>query len=192
MGTTMTLDMNYESLKGGIATKSDVGTMIYDTPGKPYALGHIDPSTGLTPGSEQSFSYTSFESVSTITENGYAAALTQSNTTTYYNLLRDYLGNITHVLDATNNSVIEEYSFDAWGRMRNPATWENYALGSEPVLFIAGRGFTGHEHLPWFNLINMNGRVYDPLLGMFLSPDNYVQNPGLTQNFNRYGLSLIH
>ena len=32
----------------------------------------------------------------------------------------------------------------------------------------------------------MNGRVYDPMLGMFLSPDNYVQMPDFTQNFNRY------
>ncbi|GAB6013453.1 RHS repeat-associated core domain-containing protein [Viscerimonas tarda] len=33
------------------------------------------------------------------------------------------------------------------------------------------RGYTGHEHLPEFSLINMNGRVYDPVLGRFLSPD---------------------
>ena len=33
----------------------------------------------------------------------------------------------------------------------------------------------------------MNGRVYDPLLGMFLSPDPYVQAPGNWLNYNRYG-----
>jgi len=33
----------------------------------------------------------------------------------------------------------------------------------------------------------MNGRLYDPLVGRFLSPDNYVQDPSFTQNFNRYG-----
>ena len=37
---------------------------------------------------------------------------------------------------------------------------------------FAGRGFTSHEHLPEFGLINMNGRMYDPVLGRFLSPDN--------------------
>ena len=30
------------------------------------------------------------------------------------------------------------------------------------------RGFTGHEHLPQFELINMNGRVYDQFLARFL------------------------
>lgn len=36
----------------------------------------------------------------------------------------------------------------------------------------------------------MNGRVYDPLLGMFLSPDPYVQAPGNWLNYNRYGYCL--
>ena len=47
-------------------------------------------------------------------------------------------------------------------------------------------GYTGHEHLPHFALINMNGRMYDPVLGRMLSPDNYVQNPNNAQNYNRY------
>jgi hypothetical protein len=32
----------------------------------------------------------------------------------------------------------------------------------------------------------MNGRLYDPVVGRFLSPDNYVQAPDFTQSFNRY------
>ncbi len=48
------------------------------------------------------------------------------------------------------------------------------------------RGFTGHEHLYAFNLINMNGRMYDPITGRMLSPDNYIQAPDLSQSFNRY------
>jgi len=123
-------------------------------------------------------------------------AITQSGMTTYYNLLRDHLGSITHVVNASNNTLLYENSYDPWGRMRNITTWANYAPGSEPSLFVAGRGFTGHacppkhqrrrEHLPWFNLINMNGRVYDPLVGQFLSPDNHVQAPYFTQGLNRY------
>ena len=55
---------------------------------------------------------------------------------------------------------------------------------------LLGRGFTGHEHLPLFGLINMNARLYDPALGRFLSPDPYVQMPDFTQNFNRYSYAL--
>ncbi|MFV0267430.1 MAG: RHS repeat domain-containing protein [Draconibacterium sp.] len=89
----------------------------------------------------------------------------------------------------TSTTVVAEYSFDAWGRRRQAAHWDNYDLSAEPELF-AGRGFTGHEHLPWFGLINANGRLYDPAVGRFLSPDNYVQMPDFSQNFNRYSYCL--
>ena len=36
----------------------------------------------------------------------------------------------------------------------------------------------------------MNGRLYDPKLHRFLQTDNYVQDPGNTQNYNRYGYVL--
>ena len=52
------------------------------------------------------------------------------------------------------------------------------------------RGYTGHEHLLSVGLIHMNGRLYDPVLHRFLQPDNYVQDPFNTQNFNRYGYCL--
>jgi len=70
--------MAYDGTKGGITTKSDAGTLLYNTSGKPYAVSSINPTTGLTPTAAQS---------------------------------------ITYIVKST----------------------------------------TGHEHLPWFNLINMNG-----------------------------------
>jgi RHS repeat-associated protein len=79
--------------------------------------------------------------------------------------------------------------YDAWGRLRNPATQTPYTPGSEPALFL-GRGYTGHEHLPWFGLINMNARLYDPAVGRFLSPDPIVSNPYFSQDFNRYSYCL--
>ena len=48
----------------------------------------------------------------------------------------------------------------------------------------------GHEMLNEFNLINMNGRVYDPVLGRFLSPDKYVQEGDNSQNYNRFAYCL--
>ena len=105
-----------------------------------------------------------------------------------YNIGRDYLGSITHIATIDGN-LIAEYSYDPWGRLRNPETLEIYAPGTEHELFL-GRGYTGHEHLTWFGLINMNARLYDPLLGRFLSPDPYVQAPDFTQNFNRYSYAL--
>ena len=52
------------------------------------------------------------------------------------------------------------------------------------------RDCMGHEMLNEFNLINMNGRVYDPVLGRFLSPDKYVQEGDNSQNYNSYSYCL--
>jgi len=38
--------------------------------------------------------------------------------------------------------------------------------------------------------VHMNGRIYDPLLGRFLSADTVVQAPGNLQSFNRYSYVL--
>ena len=93
-----------------------------------------------------------------------------------YNIGRDYLGSITQIA-TSNGTFVAEYSYDPWGSPSNPD------------LFL-GRGFTGHEHLPWFGLINMNARLYDPLIGRFLSPDPYIQATDFIQNFNRYSYAL--
>ena len=105
-----------------------------------------------------------------------------------YYICRDHLGSITHVVNE-DGTVKQELSYDAWGRLRNPETQEAYAPGSEPILFL-GRGYTGHEYLPWFGLVNMNARLYDPVLGRFLSPDPYVQMPDDTQSYNRYSYCM--
>jgi RHS repeat-associated protein len=80
-------------------------------------------------------------------------------------------------------------SYDAWGRLRNPANQTAYVPDSEPTLFL-GRGYTGHEHLTQFGLVNMNARLYDPALGRFLSPDPFVQAPDFSQSYNRYSYVL--
>lgn len=103
---------------------------------------------------------------------------------TLYNIGRDYLGNITHIATA-DGSLIAEYSYDPWGRLRDPETLEIYSPGEEPELFL-GRGYSGHEHLTDFGLINMNARLYDPVLCRFLSPDPYIQDSESIQGFNRY------
>ena len=42
------------------------------------------------------------------------------------------------------------------------------------------------EHYPELKIINMNGRLYDPVIGRFFSPDKFVANSSFTQDFNRY------
>ena len=62
--------------------------------------------------------------------------------------------------------------------------------GSDLPEMKLDRGFTGHEHLEMFGLINMNARLYDPVLGRFLSPDPIIQVPEFTQSYNGYSYAL--
>ena len=105
-----------------------------------------------------------------------------------YQIMRDYQGSIVY-LTYNDGYLMQELEYDAWGRLRSLFNCKYYEEGKEPELLL-GRGYCGHEHLPWFGLINMNARLYDPVLGRFLSPDPYVQMPDFTQNFNRYSYCL--
>jgi len=92
-----------------------------------------------------------------------------------YYVHKDHLGNIIKLTDEVGQEIFRA-SYDAWGKQT--------ITKKAPFSFY--RGYTGHEHIPELGLINMNGRMYDPVLGRFLSPDPYVQAPDFSQNFNRY------
>ncbi len=119
--------------------------------------------------------------------NGIAAihVIEDTGDTTYFTHT-DYLGSLTSLTDA-NGTLVEKYAYGPWGIRRNPTDWE---LTDSRTSLVFDRGYTGHEHLDAFGLINMNGRVYDPLLASFLSPDPYVQTPNNWLNYNRYGYCL--
>ena len=94
----------------------------------------------------------------------------------------DHLGSLT-VLTNQAGTVIERYAYDPWGARRNPTDWTQRDLRTSWKL---NRGFTGHEHIDQFGIINMNGRVYDPLTAQFFSPDPFIQAPDNWFNYNRY------
>lgn len=104
-------------------------------------------------------------------------------------LIRDYQGSVTCIAEATHYWH-SDYSYDAWGRLRNPSTHVVYSYNQLVSNSPSLRGYCGHEHLPQFGLINMNARLYDPITSRFLSPDPYVQSPENSQNFNRYSYCL--
>ena len=111
-------------------------------------------------------------------EHGSLCVRTGSSSNTYYHICTDNLGSVTKIVNNNGTSVFEA-SYDAWGRQMVTLNTIGF-----------NRGYTGHEMMPEFGLINMNGRLYDPLIGRFLSTDNYVQEPWNSQNFNRYSYCL--
>ena len=121
---------------------------------------------------------------------GAPVVLEVTDTMSYRYVMRDHLGSITHVYTAEPiPTLLQELSYDAWGRLRNLDTHEAYASDSIPTP-ILGRGYTGHRHIAGIGLIDMNARLYDPMLGRFLSADPHIQSPDCPQNYNRYSYCL--
>jgi RHS repeat-associated protein len=84
---------------------------------------------------------------------------------------------------------VQELGYDAWGRRRDPSTWQYFAADTDAQA-VNPWGFSGHEHIDLFGMVNMDGRMYDPMTGRFLSPDPFVQAPDFTQGLNRYSYCL--
>ncbi len=120
-----------------------------------------------------------------LTESGTVSA------TKYYSF--DHIGSVTAMSDeegrvAVSGSNATALGYDAWGARRNPD--ETAAMSASFTLPIGAREFTGQEQIPDVGLVNMNGRVYDPSIGRFLSPDPNVQDASDGQSYNRYSYVL--
>ena len=110
--------------------------------------------------------------------DGNTIAIRENGTVKEYHAFTDNIGSILSYVDENGTKVFDA-SYDAWGKQT--VTLNTIGLH---------RGYTGHEMLGEFDIINMNGRLYDPVLGRFFSPDNYVQMPDNSQCFNRYSYCL--
>ena len=98
----------------------------------------------------------------------------------------DYQNSLLGVTDESGK-VLERYSYDPWGNRRNPEDWSQKDLR---YFWLLNRGYTMHEHLDEFGIINMNGRIYDPLTANFFSPDPFIQASDNWLNYNRYAYCL--
>jgi RHS repeat-associated protein len=107
-----------------------------------------------------------------------------SNSTTY--VTTDHLGSGDLILDSSANVLARE-SFTPFGARRG-SNWTGTPTSADYTTFsnTTRRGFTGHEMLDAVSLVNMNGRVYDPLIGRFLSADPIVQTINFSQALNPY------
>ena len=97
----------------------------------------------------------------------------------------DHLGSIVALTDGVGN-VVHRQAFDSWGRRRNVNDWYIDDSKVPPAQYRWLWGYTGHEMLDDFGLVNMNARLYDPKLGRMLSVDNYVSDATSALAYNRY------
>jgi RHS repeat-associated protein len=102
--------------------------------------------------------------------------------TTLRYFIADHLGSIAVITDG-GGAVLERLAYDAWGKRRNTNGTDDPAGA---ITSSTTRGFTDHEHIGAVGLVNMNGRVYDPELGRFLSADPVTESIFISQVLNRY------
>lgn len=105
---------------------------------------------------------------------------------TIYYTYKDHLGSVVALTTGSGTlaTVVLNRSYDPWGRERHATTW-NGTPAASPFQWTY-RGFTGHEHVAPFGLINMNARMYDPVVGRMLAADPIVASLFNSQSFNRY------
>ncbi|MBE7538020.1 MAG: RHS repeat-associated core domain-containing protein [Opitutaceae bacterium] len=95
----------------------------------------------------------------------------------------DGLGSIRTISDERGR-VVRQYTYDAPGQ-----TGGSHYTNPAPDVTNAApttRGFTDHEGLTDFGLVHMNGRIYDPVVGRFMTADPFVGDANDGQEYNRY------
>jgi RHS repeat-associated protein len=153
---------------------------------------HDGNSTNYAGAQEVEFSNTGALTIKTYLPHGIGveidrAASGAATATTEVNYVHhDRLGSPVAITDAAGN-VKERMAYDAWGKRR---TIDGAATPNTLDGITDNRGFTGHEMLDHLDLVHMNGRVYEPLLGRFLSADPILQDPMNGQSYNRYAYVL--
>ena len=88
---------------------------------------------------------------------------------------KDHLGSSTLVTDYAEGKAVESADFLPFGVQR-----------SHSGANIAKHKYTDQEEDAETGLYNYNARLYDPALGLFITPDTLVGNPYDPQNLNRY------
>jgi RHS repeat-associated protein len=102
-------------------------------------------------------------------------------------LYKDHLGSVDVITDDAG-ALVSRLSYDAFGARRGSGTWSGNPSANEwsGIAAVTHRGFTYQEHVDDVGLIHMNGRMYDPLIGRFISADPVVPDSLGAQAANRY------
>lgn len=126
-----------------------------------YSGGRVDKIHTLYAGNEVIGQYT------TTNQTGVPPS-----TTRYWST--DPLGSIVAMTDQ-NGNVADRYTYDPWGKQ----------TATQGTTTDTDHGFTGQEELA-VGLVQLNGRLYDPVIGRMVSVDPVIENAYDLQTYNGY------
>ena len=185
LGGGRIITWDYEQRPASILNDGVTTTFVYDGDGgrvkKSVSATQLDDLTGESPTSAITTVYIGKLLVceasgcaKLIYAGAQRVALVQmgSGTTSYFH--GDHLGSTSVLTDGTGTAE-EHNSYRPYGAVHTHT-------GTSDVAYK----YTGQERDASTGLYFYNARYYDPVLGRFLSPDTYVQNPLDPQTLNRY------
>jgi RHS repeat-associated protein len=103
-------------------------------------------------------------------------------------VLTDHLGSSDEIVNGATGALLFQESYGAFGQRRQT----NWTAGIPSYFYQTAltedtrRGFTFHEQLDGVGFIHMNGRVYDPTVGRFMSVDPITGDGIDSQRVNPY------
>ena len=183
-GLGRTVVWNSFDMPKSIQSATGTSTFVYGAEHQRIRQDRSDGTVTIYAGRQEVETSGGVTTVKTYWPNGIGLEIdkTGSATVLYWNHL-DRLGSPVAMTDSAGN-LVEKLAYDAWGKRR---AVPGLALGTK---FIDNKGFTGHEMLDQLGLVHMNGRIYEPTIGKFMSGDPLIQDPTNGQNYNRYSYVL--
>ncbi len=110
------------------------------------------------------------------------ALITQTeggNTETTHSLISDYQDSLLAIADQSGN-LIQRFRYTPFGEQ------VDVSQGITGTHTFTTKGYTSHEHIEGMDIIHMNGRIYDPVIGRMVQSDPIVQAPTMVLSYNRY------
>ncbi len=118
--------------------------------------------------------------------NQRIASVRSDGTTQFYHT--NHLGSASVITDSNGNrkEQIEYYPFGTYRAVGDPNGTYDFDPDFPDVYYT----YTGQEDDDDLGLYNFRARLYDPLLGRFISPDRLVPDPSNPQSLNRFTYCL--
>ena len=119
-----------------------------------------------------------------MTGTGLAATVSSTRNARFF--LQDQLGSPLAIVDESS-TVLQRMSYDPWGRRRDSDGSDDSWTGLGTIANTQDHsGFTSEEQLDKLGLVNLNGRIYDPMTGRMSSADPRAPVVTDPQDLNRY------
>lgn len=102
--------------------------------------------------------------------------------------LSDGLNSVIQLTDSVGRKIGDEMAYDYWGQPRNPNDWK-YDFSKEYIMDSTGNTvrYLGQFYLNDQSLYDFGARIYDPVIGRFISTDPVISNiASPTQFYNGY------